>query len=278
MITLQFNIQIQASPERVWNTLFSSPSYSVWTSVFCNGSYALTDWQTGSNYQFLNPSGDGIFGIITQHETNKKMYFTHHGEVKNLLNQEVGGEWYNMTEMYMLETNDDGCILVIEITTPEGYTSYFEEVYPKALAKVKLLSEKNYIAIETNLVCTPAQAWEVYTNTNYITKWNHASDDWHCPKAVNHLIADGTFNYTMAAKDESFSFDFVGKFLEIKEHEYLNMLLDDGRGLELIFIPTTTGTRLIEIFEPEKENTLELQEQGWQLILNNYAKVANTIL
>jgi uncharacterized protein YndB with AHSA1/START domain len=277
MITLQFEIAIQATPERIWQTLFSTPSYTVWTSIFCNGSYALTDWQTGSNYQFLNPSGDGIFGVVTLHETNKKMHFTHHGEVKNLLNQEVGGEWHNKTEKYSLETSGNSCVLKIEITSPEAYKSYFEGVYPNALDKVKYLSEKNYLSIETNLACTPDQAWTVYTNSEYITKWNYANDDWHCPKAVNHLIVDGTFNYTMAAKDESFSFDFAGKYVEIKEHEYLSIKLDDGRGLELFFIPTTTGTRVIETFEPEKENTLELQEQGWQLILNNYAKFANVM-
>ena len=56
------------------------------------------------------------------------------------------------------------------------------------------------ITVKTTVTASPEKVWDFWTNPEHITKWNNASDDWHCPKATNDLKIDGKFNFTMAAK------------------------------------------------------------------------------
>ena len=129
---------------------------------------------------------------------------------------------------------------------------------------------KNKITVETAINASLEKVWEYFTNSNHVEKWNYASPDWHCPKAENNLHVNGKFNYTMAAKDGSFSFDFWGTYTEIKKHHYINSVLGDNRQMEVSFIENGTLTQVVETFEAENENPIELQKQGWQAILDNF--------
>jgi uncharacterized protein YndB with AHSA1/START domain len=100
--------------------------------------------------------------------------------------------------------------------------------------------------------------------------WNHASDDWHCPAAENNLVPGGNFTYRMAAKDGSVSFDFNGTFQKVEPMKLLTYYIEDGRYVEVKFEEEGEYVNIIETFEPEEVNSLDLQQQGWQLILNNF--------
>ena len=128
------------------------------------------------------------------------------------------------------------------------------------------------ITIETIVNTTPEKAWFHFINPASIQNWNHASDDWHCPKAINDLTEGGTFSYTMSSTDGSISFDFNGIFLRIIPNEYLKYKIADGRIVEVQFIAVGDNTKVIEIFEAENMHSEEMQRAGWQSILNNYKK------
>jgi uncharacterized protein YndB with AHSA1/START domain len=114
------------------------------------------------------------------------------------------------------------------------------------------------------------KVWEYWTNPAHIVHWNFASADWHCPNATNNLEISGEFHYLMAAKDGSVSFDFWGTYQAIEINKQIDILLGDGRKMEVSFEETTEGTQLTERFEPETMNAVELQKTGWQLILDNF--------
>jgi len=123
------------------------------------------------------------------------------------------------------------------------------------------------------LVCVSLEsAWDGFTNQDSVIKWNFASDDWCCPKAVSNLRKGGIFNYRMESKDGSMGFDFCGEYTEIKKGEIIKYELGDKREVEILFIAENGGIRVIEIFDAENENSMELQKNGWQAILNNYKK------
>ena len=100
--------------------------------------------------------------------------------------------------------------------------------------------------------------------------WNFASTDWHCPNATNKLEVGGEFHYIMAAKGGSESFDFWGTYQSIEFNKHIDILLGDGRKMIVSFEETSEGTLLTEQFEPETMNAIELQEAGWQSILDNF--------
>ncbi len=127
-----------------------------------------------------------------------------------------------------------------------------------------------FLTVKTTVNSPVEVVWRIWNDPNHITKWNNASDDWHTPKAENDLKAGGRFTFTMAAKDGSMSFDFGGTYTLVKENEQLEYILEDDRKVKIQFKSNGNTTEIIEEFEPESENTLELQEMGWQAILTNF--------
>jgi uncharacterized protein YndB with AHSA1/START domain len=128
------------------------------------------------------------------------------------------------------------------------------------------------ITVKTKINASIDQVWESWTNPKHVTHWNFASDDWCCPAATNVLQVGAEFHYTMAAKDNSASFDFWGTYQEILMHQTIEIILGDGRKMTVTFESTNDGVIVTEIFEPESENPFELQQAGWQQILENFKK------
>jgi len=126
------------------------------------------------------------------------------------------------------------------------------------------------IEVQTQIRASVETVWDCFTNPKHIVHWNFASPDWHCPKAINDLREGGEFHYTMAAKDGSFEFDFWGTFQQIEDVKKLEIVLGDDRKMSVIFEPKGDETILTELFEPELENSHELQKAGWQAILSNF--------
>jgi len=130
----------------------------------------------------------------------------------------------------------------------------------------------NLIKVESIINAPIGKVWESWTKEEHVKNWNFASSDWHCPYATNNLVVGGEFHYTMSAKDNSMSFDFWGKYEIIEIEKSIEILLGDGRKMKVAFEASDAGTIVIEEFEPEQENSVELQRAGWQMILDNFKK------
>jgi uncharacterized protein YndB with AHSA1/START domain len=128
------------------------------------------------------------------------------------------------------------------------------------------------ITVETTVNEPIEKVWKYWTEPQHITKWNNASDDWHTPFAQNDLRVGGKFLSRMEAKNNSFGFDYSGIYDEVKLNEIISYILDDGRKVRITFIGQENKTKIIENFEAEKTNSIELQQNGWQAILDNFKK------
>ena len=128
------------------------------------------------------------------------------------------------------------------------------------------------ITVKTTVKAPIEKVWEFWTQPQHVTQWNNASDDWHCPKATNDLRVGGKFNFTMASKDGKMSFDFEGEYSDIKEYSLIEYHIIDGRKVIINFEETNNGVVITESFEPEEENSEELQRVGWQNIIDNFKK------
>lgn len=135
-------------------------------------------------------------------------------------------------------------------------------------------SAKTTITVTTNVNAPIEKVWKLWTEPQHITQWNHASEDWHSPKAENDLRKDGKFNFRMEAKDGSFGFDFNGIYTHIKTNELIEYNIEGGRKVSISFSSNGNTTTITEIFEVEDVNSIELQQNGWQAILNNFKKYA----
>jgi uncharacterized protein YndB with AHSA1/START domain len=128
------------------------------------------------------------------------------------------------------------------------------------------------ITVSVKIDAPVEKVWNYFTQPEHIVNWNFANDDWHSPSAENDLTVNGLFKYTMAAKDGSFSFDFWGSYTQIETHKTIAYTMGDGRKAILHFTENNNQTEVVEMFEPEGQNPEEMQQMGWQAILNNFKK------
>ena len=130
---------------------------------------------------------------------------------------------------------------------------------------------KEKITIRVTVLADKQKVWEYYTQPEHITKWNFANDDWCCPSASNDLKIGGRYVARMEAKDGSFGFDFYAVYTEINQGQNFTYEFG-GRFATVDFKETDGQTEVTVTFDPETENSIDLQRQGWQAILDNFKK------
>jgi len=132
--------------------------------------------------------------------------------------------------------------------------------------------DKVTITVETTVHAPVEKVWGYWTEPQHITKWSFASNDWQAPYAENDLRIGGSFLTRMEAKDGSFGFDFGGVYDEVRINEFISYTIGDGRKVAITFISQENDTKVIETFEAESTNPIEMQEAGFQAILDNFKK------
>jgi uncharacterized protein YndB with AHSA1/START domain len=133
---------------------------------------------------------------------------------------------------------------------------------------------KNVVNVEATINAPIEKVWERWTDPTHIVNWNNASADWHTPFAENDLRTGGNFMYRMAARDGSFAFDFGGTYDDVHPLELISYVMGDGRNVQITFEGHGSQTIITETFEAEEQNSIELQRDGWQAIMNNFKQYA----
>jgi uncharacterized protein YndB with AHSA1/START domain len=125
------------------------------------------------------------------------------------------------------------------------------------------------IQVSVSVTADKQKVWEYYTSPEHITQWNFADPSWHCPSATNDMKVGGVYKARMEARDGSFGFDFESIYTEINNQESFTYQFGD-RLAKIEFNNKNNQTEVIITFDPETENSIELQKNGWQAILNNF--------
>ncbi|WPR74450.1 SRPBCC domain-containing protein [Algoriphagus sp. NG3] len=137
-------------------------------------------------------------------------------------------------------------------------------------------TQKTRITVQTTVNSSSEAVWEYFTQPEHIKNWNNASTDWHTSKAENDLQPGGSFTFRMEAKDGSVGFDFGGVYQEVQKPSFYSYILEDGRLVEVHFKEVPAGVEITEIFDAETENSVEIQKEGWQAILDNFKTYAES--
>lgn len=126
------------------------------------------------------------------------------------------------------------------------------------------------ITIQATVNAPIDKVWDFWGTPAHITQWCSASDDWHTPSAENDLRTGGKFTTRMEAKDGSFGFDFGGIYDEVIHHKLIAYTMEDGRTVKITFEEKEGSTEVVETFDPESENPIDMQRDGWQAILDSF--------
>jgi uncharacterized protein YndB with AHSA1/START domain len=128
------------------------------------------------------------------------------------------------------------------------------------------------ITVETEVAAPIEKVWRAWITPDDIKQWNAASEDWHTTSATVDLRVGGAFSSRMEAKDGSVGFDFAGTYTKVVPHKLIEYSLGDQRAVVVEFISSKSGVTVRETFDAESTHSVEQQRQGWQAILNNFAK------
>jgi uncharacterized protein YndB with AHSA1/START domain len=132
------------------------------------------------------------------------------------------------------------------------------------------------ITVESFVKAPLDRVWKAWSNPDDIKQWNAAQDDWHTTRSTVDLREGGKFSSRMEAKDGSQGFDFEGNFTRVVPNKTIAYRMSDGREVIVEFAERAGGVQVSETFDPESENTPELQRQGWQAILDNFKRHVET--
>jgi uncharacterized protein YndB with AHSA1/START domain len=136
------------------------------------------------------------------------------------------------------------------------------------------MDKKTTITVEAIAHAPMEKVWEFWKGPEHIVNWAIGSDDWETPSAENDLRVGGKFKTVMAAKDKSTSFDFMGVYTVVKEHELIEYDIADGRHVKVEFAQLPESVKITETFEPYPGNSDEMERGGWQGILGRFKKYA----
>jgi uncharacterized protein YndB with AHSA1/START domain len=130
--------------------------------------------------------------------------------------------------------------------------------------------EKTILTVEAIVNADVEKVWDLWTNPMHILKWNNASAEWHTTYVENDLRAGGRFLYRMEGKDMVRGFDFSGEYTAVEPLKHIYFTLDDGRKVQVAFTPNGTKTLVKQIFEADNTQSAEIQQSGWQAIMDSF--------
>ncbi|BAV07244.1 Uncharacterized conserved protein YndB, AHSA1/START domain [Filimonas lacunae] len=134
----------------------------------------------------------------------------------------------------------------------------------------------NTITVSAIVHADSKKVWDYYNNPEHITQWNFADPSWHCPSASNDMRVGGKYVARMEAKDGSFGFDLEATYNAVAEGESFTYAMPNGRQVTVVFQQKGNATEVDVTFDPETENPLEMQRNGWQAILNSFKRYTET--
>lgn len=143
MEKMQFSIEINATKERVWDTLWEDETFRQWASIIDPGTYMVGDLDEGNEIQFISAeNGYGVTSLVEKLKPGEFLLLRHQSDTQSSGEQERKKEWTGGEESYRLTEKDGVTTLTVAFDVPPELEEYFKVNYPKALERVKVLAER----------------------------------------------------------------------------------------------------------------------------------------
>lgn len=140
MKLLEYTIQINATPEKVWEVLFTQDNYKKWASAMNEGTYFEGTWEEGTIMKFLDPKNNGMYNLVEKNIPNKQLSMKHLGWI--LEGELTPQNWEDSTLDYILEPNENGTLLIGKVNSLDEFVDFFNSKYPKNFENIKNLAEE----------------------------------------------------------------------------------------------------------------------------------------
>lgn len=142
MNELRFSINIHASKQEVWRTLWNDNTFRQWADIIDPGTYMVGELREGQTVQFISSeNGYGVTSLVEKVTPSEYLVLKHRADTQNIGTERRNDEWTGGSETYVLEEKNEEVRLTVTFDVPTEMKDYFKLKYPLALEKIKELAE-----------------------------------------------------------------------------------------------------------------------------------------
>jgi uncharacterized protein YndB with AHSA1/START domain len=142
MKEMHFEIEINAPREKVWSTLWQDETLREWAGLVDPGTYMVGELKQGNEVQFISGGGYGVTSLVAELVPNQFILFKHQADTQDKGSRSRDDQWTGGNESYLLTHKDGITTLVMIFDVPPELEQVMSISYPRALKRVKELSEK----------------------------------------------------------------------------------------------------------------------------------------
>ena len=143
MNKMQFVVEINATKQKVWDTLWQDTTFRQWAGIIDPGTYMVGDLQQGNEVQYISANGFGVTSLVEKLVVGEFLLLKHRADTQDQGKQERKNEWTGGQESYSLDEKDGTTTLTVAFDVPPELEGYFAINFPKALERVKVLTERS---------------------------------------------------------------------------------------------------------------------------------------
>lgn len=137
----EYSVEIHATKEKVWDTLWQDETFRAWANIIDEGTYMVGELKEGNEIQFISGNGYGVTSKVVELTSGEFLLLKHSADTQESGKREREKDWTGGEEMYTLSEKDGTTTLTVAFDVPPNLEEYFTINYPKALALVKVLAE-----------------------------------------------------------------------------------------------------------------------------------------
>lgn len=142
MKQMQFTVEINAPKDKVWDTLWQDKTFREWASIVDPETYMMGELKEGNEVQFLSAeNGYGVTSLVKKLVPGEYLLLLHEADTQDTGARTRQKQWTGGEESYALEEKDGITTVTTAFDVPEELEDYFNDAYPKALQRVKVLAE-----------------------------------------------------------------------------------------------------------------------------------------
>jgi uncharacterized protein YndB with AHSA1/START domain len=144
MNEVKFTVEIYATKETVWDTLWQDATFREWAGLIDPGTYMVGELIEGGEVQFISAeNGYGVTSLVEKVIPNEYLRLLHQADTQDTGTREREKEWTGGAETYTLKETNGTTTLTAVFDVPQELKDYFQTAYPKALDRVIELAETN---------------------------------------------------------------------------------------------------------------------------------------
>lgn len=125
------------------------------------------------------------------------------------------------------------------------------------------------IRIYRIIAASPERVYGAMISRTDLIHWYSAGGGWTTPYAESDPQEGGRLRIGFNDPQGKNSFDLLATYTKLQKPNEVEYVLDDGRKVEIRIDPLGEGSKVNWVFDCENSNSMELQRQGWQSMLDN---------